>query len=211
MSMKVYSRRQLMMEISKPYDAEVEWLQTDGTAYIDTGIKATSSITTEGEYDITSNLGGNLAVFGGRVAVNNNSNVLFHYQKEGNLTNGWRFGNGEKTGNAGNAIGTFAFSNKESARVMKINNLTLTCASSTFTTVYNIFIFAVNNGGGVMGITANSVVLKLKYFKMYSSGVLVRDYIPVRKNGVGYLYDKVTKTLYGNANSTGAFVYGNDV
>ena len=195
----------------KLYDAEVEWLQTDGTAYIDTEIKATSSITTEGEYDITSNLGGSFAVFGGSVAFNNNSNALYHYQNQGRNTNGWRFGNEEKPGNAGNAIGTFAFSSKENARVMKINNLTLTCASSTFTTVYNIFIFAMNNGGVVLGVNANSVVLKLKYFKMYSSGVLVRDYIPVRKNGVGYLYDKVTKTLYGNANSTGAFVYGNDV
>ena len=195
----------------KLYDAEVEWLQTDGTAYIDTEIKATSSITTEGEYDITSNLKGSFAVFGGRVAFNNNSNVLYHYQNQANITNGWRFGNEEKIGNAGNAIGTFAFSNKENARVMKINNLTLTCASSTFTTVYNIFIFAMNNSGVGRGVNENSVVLKLKYFKMYSSGVLVRDYIPVRKNGVGYLYDKVTKTLYGNANSTGAFVYGNDV
>jgi hypothetical protein len=213
-------RRQLMMASMGepvpptpvlPYDAEVAWIQTDGLAYIDTGIKATSSITSEGVYDITSNLGGALAVFGGRVGYNNKSNILYHYQNQNDYTSGWRFGNEEKSGNAGNAIGTFAFSSKESARVMKINNLTLTCASSTFTTDFNIYVFAMNNGGAVGGISVNSVVLRLKYLKFYSGGILVRDYIPVRKDGVGYLYDRVSDQLFGNANSTGAFNYGNDV
>ncbi len=34
------------------------------------------------------------------------------------------------------------------------------------------------------------------------NGSLVRDYIPVARDGVGYLFDRVTKTLYGNANTT---------
>jgi hypothetical protein len=39
----------------------------------------------------------------------------------------------------------------------------------------------------------------------------VRDYIPVRKNGVGYLYDKVSGNLFGNVALNSAFTYGNDV
>ena len=39
---------------------------------------------------------------------------------------------------------------------------------------------------------------------------LVRDYIPVRKGTVGYLYDRVTRKLFGNA-GTGDFVLGPDV
>ena len=40
-------------------------------------------------------------------------------------------------------------------------------------------------------------------------GVLVRDYIAVRKDGVGYLYDRVSGQLFGNA-GTGAFIIGPD-
>lgn len=47
--------------------------------------------------------------------------------------------------------------------------------------------------------------------KIYSGSTLVRDFIPVRKNGVGYLWDKVTEQLFGNANDSGAFSYGSDV
>ena len=38
-----------------------------------------------------------------------------------------------------------------------------------------------------------------------------RNLIPVRKGTVGYLYDKVSGQLFGNANSTGAFTLGPDV
>ena len=46
--------------------------------------------------------------------------------------------------------------------------------------------------------------------KIYQLGVLVRDFIPVRKGTVGYLYDRVSGKLFGNA-GTGAFTYGNDL
>ena len=38
--------------------------------------------------------------------------------------------------------------------------------------------------------------------KIWKDDALVRDYIPVEKDGVGYLYDKVTKKLFGNVNTT---------
>lgn len=41
------------------------------------------------------------------------------------------------------------------------------------------------------------------------NGVLVRDYIPVRVGQTGYLFDNVSKQLFGNA-GTGAFVIGPD-
>ena len=50
--------------------------------------------------------------------------------------------------------------------------------------------------------------------KLYASqfvkdGVLVRDYIPVRVGTIGYLYDKVSGQLFGNA-GTGDFILGPD-
>ena len=38
--------------------------------------------------------------------------------------------------------------------------------------------------------------------KIWKGDALVRDYIPVEKDGVGCMYDKVTGTLFGNANTT---------
>ena len=52
--------------------------------------------------------------------------------------------------------------------------------------------------------------IKCYYFKCYSSaGNLVRDFNPVRVGEVGYLYDKVSKTLFGNEGS-GSFTLGPD-
>ena len=34
--------------------------------------------------------------------------------------------------------------------------------------------------------------------------------IPVRKNGLGYMYDKVSGTMFGNS-GTGDFILGNDI
>ena len=45
---------------------------------------------------------------------------------------------------------------------------------------------------------------------MFNNTILVHDFISVRKNGVGYLYDKVSGRLFGNSGS-GTFTYGNDV
>ena len=50
---------------------------------------------------------------------------------------------------------------------------------------------------------------RLMFCKIYQNNVLVRDYIPVRKGMVGYLYDRVSGKLFGNA-GTGDFVLGPD-
>ena len=42
----------------------------------------------------------------------------------------------------------------------------------------------------------------LYYATIEQGDALVRDFIPVERNGVGYLYDRVTKKLFGNANTT---------
>ena len=49
------------------------------------------------------------------------------------------------------------------------------------------------------------------YFcKLWDNGVLVRDLIPVKdENNVGYMYDKLHNTLYGNL-GTGDFIVGNE-
>ena len=49
------------------------------------------------------------------------------------------------------------------------------------------------------------------YFRLVTvEGETVLDLIPVRKDGVGYMYDRVSGKLYGNAADSGAFIIGPD-
>lgn len=50
---------------------------------------------------------------------------------------------------------------------------------------------------------------RLYYAKFYESGTLVRDFVPVRVESTGYLFDKVTGSLFGNS-GTGSFILGPD-
>jgi len=83
----------------------------------------------------------------------------------------------------------------------------ITASASTFSTSVDFGLLGVNLNGTWY---ASGDGTKCYKAKMYSSGLLVRDFIPVRKNGVGYLYDKVSGNLFGNDAGSGAFIYGND-
>lgn len=48
---------------------------------------------------------------------------------------------------------------------------------------------------------------KLYWLKFYQNDILVRDFIPVKVNNVGYMYDKVSRELFGKVGS-GSFTYG---
>lgn len=47
------------------------------------------------------------------------------------------------------------------------------------------------------------------FFRLWKDDVLMLDLIPVRKGNVGYMYDKVSGQLFGNA-GTGQFILGPD-
>ena len=69
--------------------------------------------------------------------------------------------------------------------------------------------------GGTIGLfrlsnnTYNYCKMRLYGAKIYLNNALVRDYIPVRKGQVGYMYDKVSGQLFGNS-GTGNFILGPD-
>ena len=72
----------------------------------------------------------------------------------------------------------------------------------------SIYLFAYNNKG-TAGNTGNARI----YSAQFTQGDnVVMDLIPVRKDGVGYLYDKVSEKLFAKVEAApGAFTYGNDV
>ena len=48
---------------------------------------------------------------------------------------------------------------------------------------------------------------RLFSWKHWRNGVLIRDLIPVSKDGIGYMYDEISKELFGNSGS-GSFILG---
>ena len=55
----------------------------------------------------------------------------------------------------------------------------------------------------------NAARTRIMKFKAIRNGENVADIIAVRKDGVGYMYDRVSEQLFGNA-GTGAFIIGPD-
>lgn len=192
---------------AKPYDAEVEYIETDGDAYIDTGVKVASTLTFEISLYFPANPS-SWWVFGGR----GSSSTVMGFQRL-SASGYWRWNYGSKY----QAIqlsdisqaGIHTFKNTSSSNILlKDNTTTFTCQTATFSTQQNFYLFTQNNAG-----TPNMRMPgeRVSYAKFYSSGTLARDFIPVRVGQVGYLYDKVSGRLFGNANSTGSFGIGNDV
>jgi hypothetical protein len=60
-----------------------------------------------------------------------------------------------------------------------------------------------------VGYIGNPGGVRIHHFVISRNGATLRDVIPVRKGTTGYLYDKVSKQLFGNA-GTGAFTIGQD-
>ena len=66
-------------------------------------------------------------------------------------------------------------------------------------------LFAVNNNGGVAFQNKGRLYL----FSIEANSKTILDLIPVRVGDVGYMYDRISGQLFGNA-GTGAFVIGPD-
>lgn len=200
-----------MIHRDVPYDAEIEYLQSDGYAYIDTGIKVSSAIRYELLFHVTEVPSNNFAIFGGRIAQSNSASNLFYYAASYDVTFSWRYGSRETDGYTMRQTGDFYATSLSAPREMIIDGNKLSITDSTFSNNYNIYIFALNNSGNLAGNTNQSTrVLRIKTFRMHDGNTFVRDYIPVRVGNVGYIYDKVSGKLFGNA-GTGNFILGPDV
>ena len=191
-----------------PYDAQVEYLQSDGIAYIDTGYFINYNSTDVVEEKCR------LAYTVTNVRQLNGSNGLGYW----GITSGgkWECAKGASTTSAGTSWHNISFnyykgSNGKGHVSLIVDNTSVKSGDETISNSdnYAIFIYAI--GGRNNAAAQLFSKEKISEYQLVINSVTVRDYIAVRKDGVGYLYDKVSETLFGNANSTGAFIYGNDV
>lgn len=191
---------------SLPYDAEVKYLESENgkLQYIDTGFKASGNLVARiGVIDYFGDdiLNHGQWLFGGRNAYNQKGFGVFIDRTSYKL----RF----SYGNVTNDYNSYqSYQNQDEIYIdgnghISIGEITHSYSKTDFVSDYNVYLFCLNNGGSTVG-GAN------KIGSVYiSNGVDTIDFIPVRKNGVGYYYDKLSGRLFGDVRGIG-FKYGPD-
>ena len=180
---------------------ELEYIQSSGTQYIDTGFKPNQD--TRVEIACVFNAQATASwLFGARAGTYVNT---FNF-----LTN-----SGDYRSDYGNGVGGTPFSLQsgefhldKNGPATYINSvLKDQGAQQEFTSSYNLYLFANNNSGNVQGRCAARIFSAM----IYDGENPVRDFIPCKSpSGEIGFYDIVTAEFYGNAGS-GVFTAGPEV
>ena len=202
--MLINLRNALMTGKRLPYDAEVEFLKSTGTQYINTGFIPSSNTSVEIGYK-TADAQLNTVLFGRRVTYSDRSFCVWA-NANGKIRFDYSANSMDNKNGPNPIVGSWVQIAKRKERNF-VNGTEYTAnATNTFACNGNSYLFAMNDNG-----TANWLIsAQISYCKIWDGDTLAIDFVSVRKSGVGYLYDRVSGKLFGNA-GTGAFLYGNDV
>ena len=180
-----------------PYDTAIEYLESTGTQWIDTGYNFRKMMTVNISMSITKSITTNSLVFGA------------YYDGSGTTPKVQCFVTSAQKWNTIDSANKISFSGITAGAAVTIGtrynfSLSNTATQASDATAY---LFARNNNG-----TARLPIngMRLYSFKMQYDGAVVLDCIPVRVGNKGYLYDKVSNRLLGNS-GTGDFVLGPDI
>lgn len=186
-----------------PYDAEIEYLESSGTQYIDTKIKPDSNTGIKAHvYNLSSS---DLYILGQRNNSGNTRWIVGHNTVSFYMGYGdWAILSPQIPSDV--AVVTLNYNNDKKFTVTSGSNYGEIALSSSlsFTPAYNIKLF------GYYGYKASNWTGRMYYVKVTQGSTLTLDLIPVRIGQIGYMYDKVSGQLFGNA-GTGDFILGPDV
>lgn len=185
-----------------PYDAKIEYLRSTGTQWIDTGIIPKTS--TKAQFKFLNSEVTGVCILGYSEASDKKSWRFFNYSSKAyldlpgaNNTRNRIYGGTIKAGVIYNLeIGNIYVKNLSTG-----TNIIRGTASPSFVGLNTIRL----NHDGIETTSKNTFY----YVKIFEGSILVRDMIPVRVGTTGYMYDKVTKQLFGNQ-GTGNFILGPD-
>lgn len=175
---------------------QVEYIETTGTQYIDTGFKPNQNTRVVVDFRASA---ANRHVFGARTSFPNNSFVLFWVS---NASYCIQVNN--STFNGGSFDTSARCTVDMTASAFKINGVTkATYSVSAFQTAYNLYIASCPN-------SSESENMPGRYYscQVYDNGRLIRDYVPCKNssNEAG-MYDQANGVFYRNAGS-GTFGVG---
>lgn len=183
----------------------LDYIESSGTQYIDTGFKPNGNTQVDIKFKMVNQGTAQQSIFGARpgssgrftVFTGTNSAALqVDYGTESSLSS-------PDTAISGLSLNTMTELSMSNALV--VNGTTVkTVSAVTFTSTYNLYLFANNNAGVVQLPSA----MLLYSCKIYDNGTLVRDFIPCKNaSGAIGLWDNVNSAFYANA-GTGTFSTG---
>lgn len=190
------------------------WLQNVGEAYIDSLIKPKSIY--KYEYAVNYVSGTNPRLYGASEPVSSGTStarVISAYMFKTSSPNFelriYETEDGNTFTSVPNITDSFEKITIEGGKVFvnEEEKATISTYNPEMALGINLFIFCLSN---------NNVPLfrgsfRLAYFKIFDENRnLLRDFVPASQDEVFGLYDKVSKTLFVNANENGSFVGGND-
>lgn len=196
-------RRRYMGGKSLPYDYEVEYLESTGTQWINTDVYAHDTIGIELKVIPSTSLQ-DIPVFGSNSSMYGAGGGSYHVTP---YNRRWYYGNNvaERSGGVYSPVPDVEYLIRYNLdNSFSVNGSIISTSLGIASRDYEINISRrKGNSSGKYGRW------KYVYIKIYDSGTIVRDFIPVRKGTTGYLYDKVSGQLFGN-DGTGSFVLGPD-
>ena len=180
---------------------EVEYIQSSGTQYIDTGFKPNQDTRIVMDVYVQTQASFPKVIFGGRNGdISSVDSFVFWAMTSTTLRTDY----GDPTLSiAVTPSGRFAIDKNKNVTVL--NGTSYTQNNATFQSGYNLAIFSLLDPGGV---DVRMCSMKLYSCQLYDNGTLIRDYVPCTgpSAAVG-LYDLVGGVFYGNA-GTGTFTSG---
>ena len=183
---------------------ELEYIQSSGTQYIDTGFKQNQNSRIVMSAQVTQQPSTHAWLFEGR--IRNVSGGKSVFLLDGAVWNADY--NGSARREAFPDIGIFdALSIDFDKNSLQINEDSFTWTTSTFQSTANLALLACNTAGAISGY----ISAKLYNCQIYDNGTMIRDFVPCQDptGNVG-LYDLVGAQFYGNAGS-GTFTAGPEV
>lgn len=188
---RIIDRRRVMGG-KLPYDAEVEYLEGSGTQWINTGVQLYDSDNVDYAFEIKF-----------IIDVNSERNeTLLNAMREVLPYPGMLLRHNWEEENVQLVFNNSRYKVGELGELLVISRKIKSTQRHTLPTT----LFASFNSDGKPFRYCHA---KLYYFMLWNHGELVCDYIPVRVGQVGYMYDKVSGQLFGNA-GTGEFILGPD-
>ena len=180
---------------------ELEYIESSGSQYADTGFVPDSNTRVVAEMEVTA--AATSFLFGSRTnsSANSTSASFSMVQISGTSLR-------SDFGSAENAVALSPLQklaidkNKASTTV---NGVATTATAQTFSGAYSLVLFSVNTAGAIF---ATKTAAKLYVFQVYDNGTEVRAYIPMlHPSGVPGLWDSVNKRFYASA-TTADFIAG---
>ena len=192
-----------------PYDAEIEYLESTGTQYIDTDIILTKNFQIEmnaafiykSGFQVLIGSYVNSSIYGTPLGINGNG---YPYIQVGDGNSYVYFTS--SVDYVDSVMRLWVAEGNGSTQYLTYNGTTKSKAITGDLPTITMYLFARSNTSGA----GNYTYAKIGKTSITINGVLVRNFIPVRVGQVGYMYDKVSGQLFGNS-GTGNFILGPDV